>query len=100
VTIDRDRAAGIRLVGFLLACGVIFGRGAAGDWESASQTAIDFAAAAVPVIPLLIVAVLVERIARPTPSRPKPSALLYGAVPALVYANAAVLALTQLGLPA
>ena len=100
VTIDRDRAAAIRLVGLLLACGAIFGRGAAGDWESASQTAIDFAVAAVPVVPLLIVAVVVERIARPTPLRPKPSALVYGTLPALVYASAAAFALTQLGPPA
>ena len=100
VTIDRDRAAGIRLVGFLLACGVIFGRGAAGDWESASQTVADFAVAAAPVVPLLILATLVERFARPTPSRPKPSALTYGALPALVYANAAVFLLIRLGFPA
>ena len=97
VTIDRDRAAGIRLAGFLVACGVIFGRGAAGDWVSAELTIRDFAAVAWPAIPLLVVAAIVERSARPTPSHPQPSSFTYGVVPAAGYLVVAVLLVARLG---
>jgi uncharacterized membrane protein YjfL (UPF0719 family) len=99
VTIDRDRAAGIRLAGFLVACGVIFGRGAAGDWVSAELTVHDFAAVAWLAIPLLVVAAMVERSARPTASHPQPSSFAYGVVPAAGYLAAAALVVARLGLP-
>jgi uncharacterized membrane protein YjfL (UPF0719 family) len=100
VTIDRDRAAGIRLAGFLIGCGAIFGRAAAGDWVSAEATMRDFLLVAQPVVPLLIVAAVVERLARPTPSRPVPSVSAYGAGPALAYVAVALLHLLWLGIPA
>jgi uncharacterized membrane protein YjfL (UPF0719 family) len=100
ITIDRDRAAGLRLAGLLLACGAIFGRGAAGDWVSAALTLRDFASVAWLAVPLLVVAAVVERAARPTASRPQPSAVAYGFVPGLVYVSAAVLFVLQLGPPA
>jgi hypothetical protein len=99
VTIDRDRAAGIRLAGFLLACGTIFGRGAAGDWVSAELTVRDFVTAAWPAIPLLVIAAMVERSARPTATAPQPSPLTYGVVPAAGYLALAALVVARLGIP-
>jgi hypothetical protein len=100
VTIDRDAAAGIRLAAFVLACGAIFGRAAAGDWVSAVDTVRDFVVAALPVVVLLAAATLVERVARPTPARPRPSVVLYGVAPGLVYVAAAALHILRLGPPA
>ena len=41
VTVDRDPSAGMRLGGFLVACGLILGR-SAGDWISVDATVRDF----------------------------------------------------------
>lgn len=65
ITVDRDQAAGWRLAGFLLATGLLCGRGAAGDWTSARQTVYEFAAAW-PALLLLMLAVAGETLARPT----------------------------------
>ncbi len=97
ITIDRDRASGLRLAGFLVACGVILGRAVAGDWESAAGTVHDFAILAWPVIVLFGIALLVERVARPTPARPIPSIATRGALPALGYIAAAALYVLSLG---
>lgn len=97
VTVDRDTAAGLRLAGFLIACGLILGRSVAGDWESADATVNDFALAAWPVIVLVVVAAIVERVARPTPATPRPPLVPYGIVPALLYIAGALYQLQRLG---
>src|SRR5687767_1864330 len=38
VTVERDAASGLRLGGFMLASGLVFGRALAGDWQSMSHT--------------------------------------------------------------
>jgi uncharacterized membrane protein YjfL (UPF0719 family) len=100
VTVERDAAAGVRLAGFLVACGLILGRAVAGDWVSAGATARDFVLAAWPVLPLLAVAALAERRARPTPERPAPSPATHGTLPALLYVAVAALHVLRLGAPA
>lgn len=97
VTVDRDKSAAIRLAGFLIACGLILGRGVAGDWISADATVRDFASTAWPVLALVVVAAIVERVARPTPSTPRPSIVPYGVVPALLYIVGALYQLQRLG---
>jgi uncharacterized membrane protein YjfL (UPF0719 family) len=97
VTVDRDAAAGLRLAGFLVACGLILGRGVAGDWESADATVNEFALAAWPVIVLVVAAAIVERVARPTPTNARPALLPYGVVPAALYIAAALYQLQRLG---
>jgi uncharacterized membrane protein YjfL (UPF0719 family) len=62
ITVDRDPATAWRLAGFLLATGLLCGRGAAGDWTSAPQTVREFAAAW-PALPLLALAIAVETVA-------------------------------------
>ena len=97
VTVDRDPSAGFRLGGFLIACGLILGRSVAGDWVSAEATVRDFAAAAWPVIVLVIAAAIVERVARPTPETPRPSLVAYGFMPLVFYVAGAVYQVMRLG---
>jgi hypothetical protein len=100
ITIDRDRSAGIRLGALLTASGLLLGRAVAGDWISAAATVSDFVAAGWPVLPLALMALLVERVARPTPENPAPAPALYGLPPALLYLGLAAAHVVQLGLPA
>lgn len=60
ITIDRDTSLALRIGGLLAGCGLIFGRGAAGDWTSEMQTVIEFAAAW-PALLLLTAGLGVER---------------------------------------
>ncbi len=99
VTVDRDAAAAIRLAGFLIACGVILGRAVAGDWESAEMTVREFVAVAWPVLALVVMAVVVERLARPTTETPRPSPVPFGLVPALSYLAVAIYYVQRLGIP-
>ena len=99
VTIDRDPAAGVRLGVFLLSCGLILGRGVAGDWASAAATVSDFVAALPGVAVLVIVAVIVERLARPTPGRPRPPMVAFGVLPAALYTAIAIAAVRSMGWP-
>lgn len=100
VVIDRDRATGARLAGFLIAIGLVLGRGVAGDWTSATQTIADFAI----VLPLagviLMMAIGMERLARLTPERPQGPMITFGVLPALAYLAVAVTGVGALGWPA
>jgi uncharacterized membrane protein YjfL (UPF0719 family) len=95
VTIERDDAAGVRLGGWLVACGLIAGVGAAGDWISVRDTVSTFALVAWPLLPLVGIAALLEWQSRPTPEQPAPSVIAYGAVPALLYIGVAALYVYQ-----
>ena len=97
VTVDRDPSAGLRLGGFLIACGLVLGRGVAGDWVSAEATVRDFVAAAWPVVFLVVAAAAVERAARPTRESPRPALVVYGVAPALLYVAAAAYQVMRLG---
>jgi hypothetical protein len=98
VSLERDPAAGWRLGGFLVAAGVICGRGAAGDWHSAEQTVREFSAAW-PLVPLIAAALILERIVAPARVRTPSPVFASGVVPALVYLGAAILALVIVGPP-
>jgi hypothetical protein len=99
VTVDRDPSAGLRLAGFLVGCGLVLGRAVAGDWVSAEATVRDFVMMAWPVIVLVVVAAIVERLSRPTPESPRPAVILYGVIPALVYIAGAAYQVMRLGSP-
>lgn len=85
VTIDRDPSAGVRLGAFLVACGLVLGRAVAGDWTSAEITIRDYARFLPGVAMLVILAALVERMARPTPERPRASMAAFGYGVAVLY---------------
>ena len=99
VTIDRDLSAGIRVGAYLVACGLLLGRAVAGDWVSARATLRDFSENAWPVFVLLAIAVLVERVARPTHARPVPAVFANGIVPALIFLAGAGMHVLRLGIP-
>jgi hypothetical protein len=82
VTIDRDPASGVRVASFLAASGVLWGRGAAGDWTSFVATFVELFAAW-PVLLLLCKAIAQERLLRPTPQRLRGHWFAHGVLPAL-----------------
>ncbi len=85
VTVDRDRAAGLRLGGFLSAEGLLLGRAVAGDWESFSRTHVDFLKLAWPGVVLFLVATLGEKVCRLRVERPAPPVVGCGLIPSLAY---------------
>ena len=97
ITIERDPAAGLRLAGFLVAAGLVLGRAVAGDWLSAPATVRDFALAGWPVLPLLVLAIAIDRATRITPERPQSSLAWHGAAPALGYIALVAVHLVGLG---
>lgn len=97
VTIDRDRASGVRSAAYLMGCGLISGRAAAGDWVSASATLVDFVEVAWLCVVLLVIAALLERITKPTPTMPHPKFLQFGVLPGIGILAAAVVNVLLLG---
>ena len=99
MTIDRDPSAGLRVGAFLAASGLVLGRAVAGDWYTVGNTLTD-AAGALPAIGILLAtALLVERMARPTPERPRSPWLLFGVVPAVLYVAIAAAAVLSMEWP-
>lgn len=84
ISVDRDMAAAVRLAGFLVAAGMVCGRGAAGDWVSVEATWLDFWRIAWVVGPLLVITFVFDRLGRPTPESPAPSVAAYGVFPTLL----------------
>jgi hypothetical protein len=99
VTIDRDPAAGVRVGGLLASSGLILGRAVAGDWRSVQSTLEDFARIGWAVLPMAGAALVIERFAKPTVARPRPSVLAAGALPALVYWLSATAYILAIGWP-
>lgn len=99
VTIDRDLAAGVRLGGFLVACGLRLGWAVAGDWVSVEATLRDFAANGWLVLVLLAIAVLIERVARPTQTQPVSPLFANGIVPALIFLAGSLIHVLRFRIP-
>ncbi|MCB9596863.1 MAG: hypothetical protein H6719_29340 [Sandaracinaceae bacterium] len=89
VTVDRDLPSGIRAGALLVACGYVFGRGAAGDWISMEDTVASFFLAAWPAFILVGVAAGIERLL--TPARPIPARLAISGALAAGYLAAGAL---------
>jgi hypothetical protein len=99
ITLDRDGASALRLAGFLIAAGLILGRSVAGDFHSWDATWHDFAAQSWPALPLLVGAVILHRVLRPTPERPDRPSMSAGLVPAAMMVLLALIDLLVVGLP-
>lgn len=97
VTIDRDVASGIRAAAFLIAAGVMWGRGAAGDWTSAIVTLVDFKVALPGVLLLLAKAWAIERFVAPTAKRPVGHWIAHGLAPASLDLAIVIIALHSAG---
>jgi hypothetical protein len=100
VTVDRDPAAGVRLGGFLTSCGLVLGRAVAGDWQSGDATVADVATVLPVVLLLVILAVVIERRAKPSAHHPHVPMLAFGIAPAVLYVATAAAAIARLGWPA
>jgi hypothetical protein len=59
ITVERDVGCGVRFGAFLIASGLILARASGGDWTSFRATIIEFGAGW-PVIPLAVLALIVE----------------------------------------
>jgi len=98
ITLDRNDPSGVRLSALFVAWGIILGRAVAGDWESTRGMWDDFVNQGRPVVLLLVVAVVVERLLRPSVRRPTPPRWV-GWLPAVGYLAVAVVWATWLGRP-
>jgi len=94
---ERDFASGLRMCGFLLAIGLVLGRAAAGDWHSDSATVRDFIRDGWPATILWVIALVIERLLRPSRRRPFPAWPSCGLLPALFYLALAAAWLWHLG---
>ena len=94
---ERDFASGLRMCGFLLAIGLVLGRAAAGDWHSESATVRDFMRDGWPATILWAIALVIERLLRPSRRRPSPAWPNCGLLPALFYLALAAAWLWHLG---
>jgi len=97
ITEDRDLATGLRTCGLFFAVGLIIGRALAGDWHSEEATVRDFIRDGWPATMLLVLAVIVELIARPNRRRPIPAWPVYGLLPAALYISLTAVWLWHLG---
>ena len=97
ITEDRDLAAGTRLGAFLAAEGMVLGRALAGNWHSAEATTRDFLRDGWPAIGLLVLAVILERMLRPTAANPFPAWPTRGVPAAMLYVAAAMVLVLKLG---
>lgn len=97
VTIDRDTAAGVRFGALLLAAGLILGRGAAGNWVSASGAVTDFLEVAWPAPFLAVAEAFFGNLRRILGSHENPPVSLSGVLPALLYIGAAAAWVVSLG---
>jgi hypothetical protein len=99
ITIDRDEAAGIRHAGWLLACGLIIGRSAAGDWTSWESTWSGMLELGWPVLLLAVGAIAMNLVLAPTPQRPQGGVVSAGLVPAVVFLLVAIGYIALIGAP-
>ncbi len=72
VTIERDESAGIRIGGWISSVGLIFGAAVAGNWRSLESTVWDFIRYALVVLPILIMAIVIEWIFKLRQKRDNP----------------------------
>ncbi len=91
VTIDRDRASGLRLAGFLVAISLVLGWAVAGDWRSFSNTTTDFIQRSGLALALTGVAIFVEMRCQPTAQCPNLPLRTHGLVPCTAYIGSALL---------
>lgn len=97
VVVERDLGAAIRLGALLTCLGVVFGRGAAGNWQGAPAAASDFIAIAAPALLILAPELALSWLFRPTPRNPTSPTFIAGIIPAAIYFAATAAYLRHLG---
>lgn len=99
IAIDRDVASAARLAGFLVAAGLILGRGVAGDWHSWDNTFSDLLTEGWPAFILMLATCTFHLIWRPSLRRPYAPVFSRGIIPAFFLVAIAVLDVFMLGWP-
>ena len=98
VTIEREESIGIRVGGWMLSLGLIFGAAVAGDWESLEGTVWDFFGFAWVAILFLLAAVAIESVFK-LPQKQEKSRRGTSIAIAAAYILAAVVYVVWRGLP-
>jgi len=91
IAVERDTASGLRLAGLLVAWGTILGRAVASDWVSTAATIADFVQQAWITVPILALAIGIERWLKPNKQNPFPALREAGWYPAIGYGAIAAL---------
>jgi hypothetical protein len=100
VTVERDRAAGLRLAALLVTWGMVLGRSVAGNWVSVVATLWDFLLQGlIPGLVLLGLSLVIEVVTRPTRQRPTPGLFRAGVLPSGLYLILGLGWLWHLGVP-
>ena len=99
ITVERDVATGVRVGTFLACAGLILGRAMAGDFYAWGDTFVEFGRLAWPAAALVPVMVVLHHIMRPTMTRPAPSVVAAGLVPAAALVAITIGYLLSLGMP-
>lgn len=97
ITVDRDPDAGVHFGGLLLACGLIFGRAAAGNWVSPEATLHDFGRLAWPGLVLMMIYWVQDLVLTSTQSGGASRFAGAGLIPASSYLMAAAAWLSWVG---
>ncbi len=97
ITVERDAATGLRVGALLAGAGLIAGRAAAGTWVSLEDTVATFVTAAWPLVPIVAVAAVAERLLHP--SRRVAGSLPISLALGLAYVAASVVAVQMQGAP-
>ncbi|MFA6961558.1 MAG: hypothetical protein WC205_12455 [Opitutaceae bacterium] len=84
ITVERNRAAGLRIGAWFIATGAILGRAAAGNWIDVENTLNDFGRIGLGALGLLGLTLGLEIWARPTSDHPKTSLIAHGFVPGII----------------
>lgn len=99
IVIERDTAAGVRFAAFLIASGLLLGRGAAGDWSSAYDAVRDQTLGLPVVVVVLLMAVASEFAFRRWSIVRTPAQNLMASSPAALYLALAAVAVQRQGWP-
>lgn len=97
ITVDRDESTGLRSAGIAIGFGLLTGRAAAGNWISASATVADFVRDSWPLLSLLLIAGLADRLLGIRGVGEYRPPIIYGWGPAILYVGAACVGLLALG---
>jgi uncharacterized membrane protein YjfL (UPF0719 family) len=97
ITVERNRAAGLRTGAWFIATGAILGRAAAGNWIDVNHTLSDFGRISLGAVGLLGFTLALEIWARPRPERKHDHLVTYGLVPGIILLCLSALYLNHFG---
>lgn len=97
ITIERNRAAGVRIGAWFIATGAILGRAAAGNWIDVRHTLADFGRISLGAIGLLGLTLALEIWVRPRADNPHNHLVRHGLIPGVILLCLSALYLNHYG---